>query len=154
MPLARNAAITPVSTSPLPAVASDGGARSHTTGPPPGTDHDRVGALQQDDGRVLLGRTVCGVEPVSVDLGGRLTEQARQLARVRSQHCRRLALDRLEPEERVGVDDRRERRPLEQLPNETRNIGLAPEPGAEGQSIRSVLGGRISSTASRGRSRA
>src|SRR6478735_8379827 len=35
-PLARNAATTPVSTSPVPAVASDGGPVSQTTGPPVG----------------------------------------------------------------------------------------------------------------------
>ena len=87
-PLARNAATTPVSTSPVPAVASDGGPASQTTGPPVGRLHDRAGALQQHDRAVPLGAQPGRLEPVGVDPRRVAVEQARELARVGGEHRR------------------------------------------------------------------
>ena len=83
----------PASTSPEPAVASQGGALSLMAARPSGAAIDRVGALEDDD-RAADGRGLAR----TLQLGARkLAEQALELALVRRQHHRRLArLDRLE----------------------------------------------------------
>ncbi len=108
-PFARNAATMPVSTSPVPAVASPGASVSTTIAPPPGQATIVSAPLSRHDAAEALSaarRTAssrCAVDPVRLD-----AEQARELARVRREHGRRRARStgsRLE--ERVGVDDGR-----------------------------------------------
>ena len=130
-PLARNAATTPVSTSPVPAVASDGGPVSHTTGPPSGRLHDRAGALQQHDGAVPLGAGLRGLEPVSVDPGGVAVEETRELPRMRGQHGRVGSRHGPQAEERVGIDDDGKLEALEQPRHERVRLGAAAEPRPE-----------------------
>ena len=75
-----------------------------------GRGDERVGSLQEADAAEALRRLLHRLEPVRVDPGRLAAEQPAELARVRSQHRRRGPLERLEPEEPVGVDDRRQRR--------------------------------------------
>ena len=87
IPRASSAPMVPESTSPVPAVAS--------IGLPPGliasalaVGHDRVIALEHDDGVAALGRLARGGEPVGVDLAGIAPEQPPQFARMRRQDRR------------------------------------------------------------------
>ena len=71
---------------------------------PPGRGDDRVGALEQDDRGVSLRRIADGFEPVRVDPLRVAVEQPSELARMRREYRRSRASDRLELEERIGVD--------------------------------------------------
>ena len=130
-PLARNAATTPVSTSPVPAVASEGGPVSQTTGPPVGACTIVPAPFSSDDGAVALGARPRRLEPVGVDPGRVAVEQAGELAGMRRQHGRVGALDRLEAEEGVGIDDDRNLEALEQPRHERVRLGAAAEPRPE-----------------------
>ena len=68
-----------------------------------GRGDDRVGALEQADGSEALGAALRRLEPVRVHPGGLLAEQARELARVRSQHGAAAPVARLELVQRVRV---------------------------------------------------
>ena len=132
MPFARNAAMTPVRTSPVPAVASDGrpqGADERRRGP---ARDERVRALEDDD---AAGSAPPPPAP-SASRCAAIPSTRAPSRRASSPSCgvrtrRRGALARLELGERVGVDDRRQisisasRRPDERL-------RLVPaEPGAD-----------------------
>ena len=128
MPLARNAAITPVRTSPVPRRRE---ARSHqpsTSTPAPGRGDQRPGALEQDDAAEPVDRAAHGREPVRVDPGGLLADQPAELAGMRSQHARRGPLLGLERQERIAVDDRGQLRLREHPPHERLRPVAAPEP--------------------------
>ena len=60
-------------------------------------------------------------------------EQARELALVRGEDARRRPLARLQLEERVGVDDRRQLDFGEQPPDERLRLRLTPEAGPDGE---------------------
>ena len=66
-----------------------------------------------------------------VDPHRALAEEPCQLARVRCQDRRRAPLHRLEPEQRVCIDDRREVEPLQQRSHEWGDVSLASEPRPE-----------------------
>ena len=116
----------------MPAVASAGGPKSQTIAPPSGRRDDRVRALQEDDRaeslRCLSARPRAGARPTQRRVRA---EQSGELACVRREHGRRRALDGLELEERVGVDDGRQIDALEELANECAARVTAPEPRAE-----------------------
>ena len=80
----------PASTSPEPAVASQGGAFSVIEARPSGRGHHRVGALQQHDraGSRRRGSGAIAFRRISVACEA-CSEQSRELALVRGQHRRR-----------------------------------------------------------------
>ena len=128
-PFARNAPTTPVSTSPVPAVASDGGPVSHTTTRPSGAHTIVSGPFEQDDRAEALGAPAaassrCAETHSDVDV-----EQAGELAGVRGQHGRRVARDGLEAEER-----RPRRRPrAATIARAAPGRARAPRPSARGR---------------------
>ena len=67
MPLARNAATTPVRTSPVPAVASAGARPTWTSTPSPGAATSVSAPLSTHDAAEALGRAPDGLEPMRVD---------------------------------------------------------------------------------------
>ena len=81
-------ATMPVSTSPVPAVASDGSPSDDDDHAPAGLGDERVGAFQQDDAAEALRRLANRREPVRRDLGRLAPEEPRELALVRRQHAR------------------------------------------------------------------
>ena len=82
-PLARKEATTPVSTSPVPAVASALRRRAADEDALARRSHERVGALQEADAAEPVGGAPHRVEPPGVHLRRVLPEQPGQLARVR-----------------------------------------------------------------------
>ena len=102
------------------------------------------GALEQHHGPEPLGTARGGLEAVRGHPVGVGAEQPRELARVRREHRRRVPLDRLEPEEAVRVDDRGERRSLEERPDDAAGIVAASEPRADRQRVGALeIGGEI-----------
>ena len=79
---------------------------------------DRPVALEEHDAPESLDGAPARLEPVRVDPGGVDVEHAPELARVRRQHRRRRTCERLQVEERVRVDDRRQVGFLEQPAHE------------------------------------
>ena len=104
-----------------------------------GRDDYRVGALEQRHRRETIGALTRGGQAVLVHPGGVLAEQARQLAGVRCQHDRRRPFPGLEPEQGIGVHDRRQRRLLEQLAHESLRLLRAPDPRSEREGLRARL---------------
>ena len=132
--------MTPVRTSPVPAVARlgiaavDEDARSRRC-------DQRAGALEQDDAAEALDRAAHGLEPVRVHPRRLLADQPAQLAGVRRQDARRGPLGRLERPERVAVDHGRQLRLGEHAPHERLRALAAPEAGADRE--RSRLRGEL-----------
>ena len=120
-----------MSTSPVPAVASDGGPASQTTTAPLGEATIVSAPLRSTVAPKRFAAVLGRLEAVRVDPGGVGVEQARQLAGMRSENRRSIALDRLEAEERVGVDDGREIDTRQQLANEGASGIRAPEAGPD-----------------------
>ena len=142
-----------MSTSPVPAVASDGGPRSQTTHAPSGAATIVSAPLSRHDRAESLGAAPRGLEPVRVHPAAVVAEQPRELARVRRQHGRRGPVDGLELEERVGVDDRREVEALEELADERPPSAPRPRPGPDRERRRALCAAAIVSTASASSSR-
>ena len=132
----------PVRTSPVPAVASEGGPWSEITVRPSGERTIVSAPLEQDDGVEALGAAARSLQPVRVDPVRVSVEQPCELTRVWRQHEWRIPLDRLEAEEPVGVDDHGLSRGAEELVHElTRFVG-APEPRADRDRLRPFEVGR------------
>ena len=94
----------PLSTSPVPAVASAGALEVVDGGGPVGPRDDRVVALEHDDRLRAPRRLARAAQPAAADLLARRAEQPRELAGVGREHGRRGARgERLEPA-RVGVE--------------------------------------------------
>ena len=148
-PFARNAATTPVRTSPVPAVASDGGPRSQTTSLPSGEATIVSAPLSRTTAPKRSAASRAAASRWASTHASH-AEQAAELARVRREHGRRVALDGLEPEERVGVDDRGEVDALEQLAHErAARCALGRAPGrARGAVARSAAAAIVSTASS------
>ncbi len=102
---------------------------------------DRVRALQQDDRLEASGHFACGLETMRADPLGVAAQKPPELAGVRGEDRGRRALDRLEVEECVGVDDRRKIHLLEQRTNERAPLRGSPEARADGERIRALGSG-------------
>ena len=92
---------------------------------------DRVCTLEEHRRPEPVRRGPGCLQAVLVDPGGVGVEQARQLTGMRSEDRRGVALDGLEAEERVGVDDGREIDTRQQLANEGASGIRAPEAGPD-----------------------
>ena len=137
-----------MSTSPVPAVASDGGPSVADDDRSTRRGDDRVRALEEHRRPEPLRRGPGCLQAVRVDPGGVGVEQARQLACVRSEDRRGVALDGLEAEQRVGVDDGREIDPRQQLANERASGIRAPEAGPDRERRRPLAASVSTATAS------
>ena len=136
MPFASSAAMTPPSTSPVPAVASIGALSGFTTAAAVGRRDDRVVALEHDDRLCALGRLARVAQPRRLHGVALDVEEPPELARVGRQDRRRAARrERLEPGrvgvEAVGVEDERDLRAGRNLARELLRLVLAADPRAE-----------------------
>ena len=127
--------MTPVRTSPVPAVASEGGPSAATSAPSPGAATSASAPFSRHDAAEALGRLGDSGEAVRGDPGGLAAEQPAELALVRGQHDLALPVERLEPEEPVGVDDSRQRRLFEQAADERLLLGRPPEARADRERV-------------------
>ena len=119
----------------MPAVASDGGPVSQTIVRPSGA-RTIVSAPLRSTTAPYRSASVGGrLEAVRRDPLGVRPEQPCQLARVGREHGRARPRRRLELEERVGVDDRRERRMLEQLVDEAPRLRRATQARPEREAV-------------------
>ena len=148
----ERATITPVSTSPVPAVASDG--------VPERGDEDALSRRGDERVRPLSRQTQPNRSAASRTAASRCAATQAELAAEQPRRARPRAgsarsapsrVERLEAEERIGVDDRRQVGLLEQPPHERRfsaEPARARGPTAERDSWRST---RASSASSSGR---
>ena len=128
--------MTPVSTSPVPAVASAGSPRTDRD-PPGRVGDERVVSLEHDDRlRALRGRGAHVPQTVRSISSLSSLKQPPQLTGVGRQHGRRLALaaSSLEPPGGVGVEPirvehQRNRGLRGQLAGERHALGARPRPG-------------------------
>ncbi len=110
--------ITPVSTSPVPAVASAAVPESQTSGCLTRRSDERVGPFEQNDATVAFDCLCERLEPVLADPLRLRADQARELPGVRRQHAGRGPRRGLELVERVRVNHRRHLELGEQAPYE------------------------------------
>ena len=115
----------------MPAVASDGGPEAADEHAFARSGDDRVGAFQQADAAEALDSPRGRLQAMGVHPRRLHVEQAGQLAGVRRQDGGRLPLERLQLEQRVGVDDGGQLRLHEQPPNELPAGVVASQAGAD-----------------------
>ena len=128
MPLARKAAIVPVRTSPVPAVASVAGPEPQTSTPSPGAATSVSAPLRRQT------RPNCSTARPTASSRCASTqsldaEQSGELAGVGREHRRCATLERLEPVEAVGVDDRGHSVPISSRRTSSRRASSLPSPG-------------------------
>jgi hypothetical protein len=104
----------------------------------PRCSDQRVCPLQKDDAVIALDCLFERSEPVRIDPARVLSYQASELAGVRRQDGRRVPLERLQLEERVRVDDRRQLGLREQPTDELSLV--AAQARTEGQRARALRG--------------
>ena len=120
----------------MPAVASDGGPPAQTSTPCPGAATSVSAPFSRQTQPNVSAACRTAAKRCASTHADSTPSMPRELAGVRREHRRRRAPNGLELEERVGVDDGRQVRLLEQPPHELASALVPPEAGADRERAR------------------